>query len=104
MQDFSYIQKHYGVPAERGRRIRYKGEKEGVIVASTGGYIMVVLDGEKATHRRPYHPTDQIEYLGMGTVPRLTASQRRYQQYLDADSGLSFMEWLKWNQKSKMYN
>ncbi len=29
------------------------------------------------------------------TPPRLTRSQRRYQDYLDADSGWSFGEWLK---------
>ena len=27
--------------------------------------------------------------------PKLTSSQRRYQQFLDADSGLTFFEWLK---------
>lgn len=27
--------------------------------------------------------------------PKLTASQRRYADYLDADSGMSFGEWLK---------
>jgi hypothetical protein len=27
--------------------------------------------------------------------PKVTRSQRRYQQYLDADSGMSFKEWLK---------
>ncbi|MEJ8837553.1 hypothetical protein [Ramlibacter sp. AN1133] len=27
--------------------------------------------------------------------PRLTRSQRRYQEFLDADSGLSFREWLQ---------
>jgi hypothetical protein len=28
-------------------------------------------------------------------APVLTRSQKRYRQYLDADSGLSFREWLK---------
>lgn len=28
-------------------------------------------------------------------LPRMTAAQRRYRQWLDADSGLSFGEWIK---------
>ena len=28
--------------------------------------------------------------------PKLTRSQQRYRRYLDADSGLSFIEWLKY--------
>ena len=29
--------------------------------------------------------------------PKLTRSQRRYRRFLDADSGLSFREWLRWD-------
>ena len=29
------------------------------------------------------------------TPPKLTRSQRRYREFLDADSGMSFMEWVK---------
>lgn len=28
--------------------------------------------------------------------PKLTRAQRRYRAFLNADSGLSFIEWLKW--------
>ncbi len=28
-------------------------------------------------------------------LPKLTRSQQRYREFLDADSGLSFLEWLK---------
>jgi hypothetical protein len=31
------------------------------------------------------------------TPPKLTRSQKRYQGYLDADCGLTFGEWLRWN-------
>lgn len=28
--------------------------------------------------------------------PKLTRSQRRYREFLDSDSGISFREWLRW--------
>ncbi len=90
----AYIREYYGVPAEKGRRIRYKDEKEGVITRARGGYIGVVFDGDKPTNVHPLHATDQVEYLGIGEVPKLTQSQRRYQQYLEADTSLTFAEWL----------
>lgn len=59
-QDYEYINKKYGVPAERGRRIRAYG-KSGQIVSARGHYIGVRLDGENETGQ--YHPVDGIEYL-----------------------------------------
>jgi hypothetical protein len=54
----------YNVPAKRGARIRYTGEKSpqlGTIVASKGSYIRIRMDGEKRAES--YHPTWEIEYL-----------------------------------------
>ena len=39
-----YIREYYGVPAEVRRRIRYKGELEGVMVGADGAYIKVVFE------------------------------------------------------------
>lgn len=48
------------------------------------------------------HPTFYVTDAGRNLVaqtrpatPRLSRSQRRYRAFLDADSGLSFGEWLK---------
>lgn len=57
-----YIRKTYNVPAFRGTRVRIY-RQPGVITGSYGAYLRVVLDGEK--RRRKYHPTDQVEYLGI---------------------------------------
>lgn len=35
------------------------------------------------------------------TPPKLTAGQRRYQAYLDADSSYTFGEWLKWKSRKR---
>lgn len=37
----------------------------------------------------------RIFFSGCPAAPKLTSSQRRYQAYLDSDSGLTFFEWLK---------
>ena len=102
-QDYEYICNYYGVPAAYGRRVTCSG-KPGVIVGSHGAHIAVVLDQDKPNHTRSYHPTDKIKYHGFGRVRKMTASQKRYQEYLQADwfSG-SFGEWLgikKWYRSS----
>lgn len=72
---FDYIRNYYKVPAEEGRRVRYKG-REGVIVDTNGHYIDIHFDGDKK-RIGPFHPTDGIEYLGMGPVPKLTREAKR---------------------------
>ena len=94
MKDFTYIRKHYGVPAEYGREIEYKG-KRGFIVDSMGCYIGVNFHDEKRTKVEPFHPTDGIRYLGKGKPRKLTAGQLRYRRYLESESSLSFFEWIK---------
>lgn len=98
---FEYIQKHYGVPAEYGRRVIADGEP-GVIVGCCGQYVEVNLDKHKRTVTANYHPTWNMQYLEMGTVRKLTAGQRRYQEFLDADwfDG-NFAQWLGVDKETK---
>jgi hypothetical protein len=62
-----WIRQHYGVPAQKHRRIAYTGDKAkgrqlGTIVGFvTGGHLRIRLDGER--HHLTSHPTWEIEYL-----------------------------------------
>jgi hypothetical protein len=93
--DYSYIKNRYNVPSEYGREILFEGKRKGIIVGVEVAYILVNFYDEKPTSRQPLHPTSEVEYLGMGTPRKLTASQKRYQRFLEADSGLTFKEWLR---------
>lgn len=60
------IRESRGVPAKGGGRVRYSGApdgvaREGVIVGSRGGYLLIRLDGDK--NARTYHPTWELEYI-----------------------------------------
>lgn len=62
-----YIRKTYNVPAKRGGRILYtgdKGEKRyGTIVGAIGQYLSIRLDGEKVPQY--YHPTWELTYVNV---------------------------------------
>jgi hypothetical protein len=58
---FDYVRSHYGVPAEKGRRVTCYG-KPGVIVGADGHYICVVLDADKSEEPGRYHPTHEVVY------------------------------------------
>lgn len=88
-----YVKKYYGVPACINRKVEINGRK-GIIVADRGNYIGVNFEDEKPTLISNAHPTWEVKYLGMGKARKITASQKRYQEFLTADSGLSFSEWL----------
>ena len=88
-----YVRNYYKVPAEIGRRVIAYGEP-GIIAEDRGHYIGVTLDSDKPGRVSNYHPTDGIEYLGMGTVRKPTRSQKRYRDFLASDCGNSFAEWL----------
>ena len=88
-----YVRSYYHVPACIGRRVTVYG-KPGIITEDRGNYIGVNLDSEPPTSVSNYHPTDQVIYLGMGKPRKLTRSQQRYQDYLRADPGCSFGEWM----------
>lgn len=62
-----YVRQHYHVPACIGRRVMVYG-KPGIIAEDRGHYIGVNLDTDKPSAVNNYHPTDEVEYLGMGKV------------------------------------
>lgn len=98
---FEYINQTYGVNAQVGRRVIADGEP-GVIVGCCGQYIEVNLDKHKRTVTANYHPTWHMEYLGMGKIRKMTAGQKRYQEFLDADwfDG-NFAQWLGVDKETK---
>lgn len=79
--NYDYVREYYGVPACTGRRVMVYG-KPGVIAEARGNYIGVTLDSDKPGRVSNYHPTDGVEYLGMGTVRPMTRSQARYARYV----------------------
>ena len=94
MNDFDYINKTYGVNACIGRRVIVYGDP-GTIIKDCGHHLGVNFDNRKPGHVSRCHPTSEVQYLDEIVKPRkMTASQRRYQEYLDADSGQSFSEWI----------
>ncbi|MET8648510.1 hypothetical protein [Nocardia aurea] len=59
-----YVRDYYGVPAKRGGRVRYTGDKEprlGTIASARHGGLRIRLDGDKRA--MPFHPTWELEYL-----------------------------------------
>ncbi|WP_315075601.1 hypothetical protein [Acinetobacter guillouiae] len=93
VMSFEYINTHYGVNACVGRRVVADG-KPGIIVGFHGAYIEVNLDEDKPGTHSNWHPTWNMEYQGMGKIRKLTAGQKRYQEYLSAELDCSFAEWL----------
>jgi hypothetical protein len=89
-----YVRDYYGVPAELGRRVVVNGNP-GVIALDRGHYIGVNFDHDKPGEVRNVHPTDGVVYGEMGFIRPMTRAQRRYREFLDADSGLPFREWLR---------
>ena len=90
-----YVQESYGEPACIGRRVIVNG-KAGIIAEDRGNYIGVTFDDEKPGHVSNLHPTTEgLEYLGMGKIREMTAGQKRYQKFLNADwfDG-TFAEWV----------
>ncbi len=58
-----WVRDAYGVPAKRGGRVRYTGDKTprlGTITAADHG-LRIRLDGDKRS--LPFHPTWELEYL-----------------------------------------
>jgi len=71
-----YVRNYYGVPAETGRLVCHAG-RPGIIAEDRGNYIGVNFDDEKPGQVHNVHPTDEnLEYLGMGKVRKMTRSQR----------------------------
>ena len=95
-----YVRKHYGVPAQVGRRVTYKGQL-GIIAEDRGHYVGVTFDCEKPGTVANVHPTDtNLVYLDEIGKVRQTPSQRRYREYQESDwFGGTFAEWLGINER-----
>lgn len=97
-QPFEYVKSAYKVPAELYREVIVAGKK-GVITEDMGNYIGVHFYENKTYKPLPCHPTSEVEYLETFNwnppVEKMTASKKRYLQYLEDDSSLSFGEWLR---------
>jgi hypothetical protein len=69
MSGFDYINRTYGLSVKRGTRVRYTGShaakalggRYGTVTSADGQYLMIQLDGTKAS--LPYHPTWELEIL-----------------------------------------
>jgi len=97
----NYIQEHYKVPAEYGRRIRFQGKEEGIIINADGQYIEVLMDKSKPGHTVRLHPTWEVEYLGTGKPRKPSRSTRRYRDYIHSEMNMSFIDWLRYKQYEK---
>ena len=96
MSNCEYVRNHYGVPACIGRRVEWRG-KQGIIAEDMGHYVGVNFDEDKPNVVLPIHPTDDnLIYLGMGIVRKMTRAQKRYRDWLNSDSDWTFGEWIKY--------
>lgn len=95
--EFEYINKRYKVQAKIFLEVVVDGKK-GVITKDMGNYIGVNFYDNPTVYPLPCHPTWNVEYLttlnNKPPIKKITASQRRYQAYKDADTDLSFKQWL----------
>ena len=97
MNNCEYVRKHYGVPAEIGRRVTVSG-KPGIIAEDRGNHIGVNFDADKPGVVLPCHPTWEVEYHGTGQVRKPSRSQQRYKRYLEyGDSFVSFIDYCLWD-------
>lgn len=60
-----YIRSYYRVPAKRGGRVEYTGDKsnvrQGVITGSRGARLLIRFNDDNCTY--VFHPTWEIRYL-----------------------------------------
>ncbi len=101
-----YVKDYYRVPAEIGRRIEHD-DNPGIIAEDRGHYIGVNFDKDKPGVVFNVHPTDNVKYLEMGIIRKMTRSQKRYQDYLKvADCFDDFWHYLKytaWESQKKRF-
>lgn len=95
-----YIANYYNVPACIGRRVIACGEP-GIIAEDRGNYTGVNLDKDKPGVIGNYHPTHEIEYLGIGKIRKMTRSQERYRHYISSEYPGTFAEYLGIQKKRK---
>lgn len=102
-----YAKQYYKVPADIGRLVKVGG-KPGIIAEDRGHYIGVNFDDDDPGVINNCHPTDNVEYLGMGKVRKLPAKKRkakeRYQRYLEYSDCYhfeSFLDFLRWDEEQR---
>ena len=88
-----YVVQYYGVPAAIGRRVWVNG-LPGIITEDRGHYIGVNFDFDRPGLVRNAHPTSEVIYGEMDTIRKMTRAQQRYRDYVRADTGTTFAEWL----------
>ena len=93
MMNCDYVRNYYGVPAEIGRRVSVNG-RDGIIAEDRGNHIGVLFDDSNPNQIVPCHPMWKVDYHGLGKVREMTRSQKRYRDFIKADSGLTFAEWI----------
>jgi len=99
--EFNYIRKTYNVPACTGRRVKVYG-KLGTIVRDCGHHLGVNFDEDKPSRVCRVHPTSEVEYLEKIVTPRrISRSAKRYQEWLNADTGHSFANWIGAERRSR---
>jgi len=99
--EFTYIKKTYNVPACTGRRVKVYG-KPGTIVKDCGHHLGVNFDEDKPSRVSRAHPVDGVEYLTEIVKPRKVGrSAKRYQEWLNADTGHSFANWIGADRKAR---
>lgn len=65
-QQMEYVRQTYGVPADKGKRVRFTGSThpmEGTIIRAKDGRLVIHLDGNPSNWRGVFHPTWKLEYL-----------------------------------------
>lgn len=95
-----YIKQHYAVPADIGRVIHFQG-RQGVIVGANNATLKVNFDDAKPNKYEYLHPTWNVEYGEMCKIRPLTASQKRYQEWRNSETDLTFAQWCGMDKKSK---
>lgn len=100
--EFEYIREYYKVPAEYGREVCINGRK-GVIVEGRGNYIGVNFHDAKAGQSLPYHPTHNVEYFGIVKPRKISRSQKRYREYIEADTMMTYKEWISRDNKHNRF-
>lgn len=92
-----YVRKHYGVPADIGRRVVVYG-MPGIIAEDRGHYLGVNLDRDKPGVIVNAHPTSEVEYGEMGVIRKMTRAQARYRRFLEyGDVFESFIAFCRWD-------
>ncbi len=95
--EFQYIKDYYNVPANMFREVTVSGEK-GVITQDMGNYIGVTFYDRKNKEPFPCHPTWEVVYLEtFNPKPpknKNHRSKQRYRDFLDADNGQTFAEFI----------